>query len=130
MRLRRATAALPMGRPLSVTVLSEREIICHEFGPKLANWSAEQHNFWMLLRSWGSDWMWDSMEDEEQDLTWVADAFSTGSAICVCDGSYDRKHAPATSGAGIILGVRFRRLPHVRRSPTAIATRVCPHHQR
>ena len=47
--------------------------------------------------------MWDEVENEDQDLTWLVEGLKRGSVIAVADGSYDRKKAPEVSGAGWVL---------------------------
>ena len=44
--------------------------------------------------------MWEHVEDEGQDPTWLLEALKNGSAVMVTDGSFDRKRAPLISGAG------------------------------
>ena len=44
--------------------------------------------------------MWEHVEDEGQDLTWLLEALKNGSAVMVTDGSFDRKREPLISGAG------------------------------
>ena len=47
--------------------------------------------------------MWDSIEDENQDLSWLVEGIRNGTVVAVADGSYNRKTAPDVSGAGLVL---------------------------
>ena len=48
-------------------------------------------------------WMWEGVEEEDQDLRWLVEGIRNGTVIAVADGSYDRKTAPDVSGAGLVL---------------------------
>ena len=102
-RIQTGPVGPPAGVPVSVTVETTRYIIRHEVGGELATSPTQPDNFWAFLRSWGGEWMWNSIEDENQDLTWLVDALRNNTALLVTDGSYDRKKAPHTSGAGWII---------------------------
>ena len=86
---------------MSVTVETTRYIIRHEPGGELAISPTQPDDFWTFLRSWGGELMWETTEDESQDLTWLVDALRNDTALLVTDGSFDvKKKAPHTSGAG------------------------------
>ncbi len=58
---------------------------------------------WDYLRYHGVEWMWDGVEEEDQDLAWLVDGVRENTFIAVADGSYDRKGASDVSGAGWVL---------------------------
>jgi hypothetical protein len=65
--------------------------------------------------------MWEKLEGEE-DLGWLAEALTSGTLVCVTDGSYDRARARNISGAGwIMYCVRSR---HLRSGCTAACNKV------
>ena len=64
----------PLGVPVIVIVEATRYIIRHEAGGELAISPTQPDNFWAFLRSWGGEWMWELIEEESQDLTWLVDA--------------------------------------------------------
>ena len=70
-------------------------------GPPLTETKQREHKtVWELLESWGAEWMWNlvSEEDKSQDLSWIRDGMING--MWCCDGSYKKKVAPTASGAG------------------------------
>ena len=46
--------------------------------------------------------MWDSVEDENQDLLWLVEGLRNSTIVAITNGSYDRQVAPTISGAGIV----------------------------
>ena len=94
---------VPQGNPVSVQLGDEGIIIRGVFGPPLAVSPSQPDDFWLFLRSWGGEWMWDGVVDETQDLRWLIDGITNGTVIGVTDGSYDRKRLPLVSGAGWLL---------------------------
>ena len=101
--LRSEAGASADGRPASISRLSSTLVRYLGFGPPLASGPSRPEDFWEYLRSWGGQWMWDGMEDEEQDLQWLVSGLVSGTIVCVTDGWYDRKIAPNVSDAGILL---------------------------
>lgn len=101
-----AAGALPLGLPTTVEHRPDNTVALKECGPPLASCPSQPDEFWQYLRSWGGAWMWDNVEEETQDLRWLADALSNGTAVLVTDGSYDKKRAPRVSGAGWVITCR------------------------
>ena len=62
-------------------------------------------SIWELLRSWGGDWMWTSLffPNDNNDITWLAEAIAQGMIIGCTDGSYNGKRSTNHSSAGWIL---------------------------
>ena len=73
--------------PVSVTIETEQYILRHDTGDALAVAPSQPDDFWTFLRSWGGEWMWESVEDENQDLTWLVEALKNNTALLVTDGS-------------------------------------------
>ena len=100
----RSISAKPTGNPVSVSILSDTDIIRHSVGPSLAIPQVPSQDFWSYLLSLGGEWMWEHIvESEKAEIEWLPEALRTGTAILVTDGSFDRKRAPDTSGAGWII---------------------------
>jgi hypothetical protein len=59
--------------------------------------------FLTTLKSHGGAWMWEHIEADDNDFSWIADALKNGTIIAVTDGSYHQDMAPTISGAGWIL---------------------------
>ena len=91
------------GQPCTVVELNTESVLLQCSGPELARDSSTTTTFWDYLRSWGGDWMWDGIQDEHQDISWLVEGLRNGTLICVTDGSYDRNIAPDISGAGFLL---------------------------
>jgi len=90
----------PCGSPCSVTQLDGDSIQFHSKGPSLAVGPTQPSDFLSFLQQWGGEWMWENVHNEGQNLAWVVDAMTNGTAIWVTDGSYHRDAAPQVSGAG------------------------------
>ena len=91
------------GAPASVKVLKNEEVKLRCTGPPLTETKQREHKtVWELLESWGAEWMWNlvSEEDKSQDLSWIRDGMINGTLVWCCDGSYKKKVAPTASGAG------------------------------
>ena len=101
--LRSEPGATAVGRPVSVSQLTATSIRYLGFGPPLVSGPSRPADFWTFLRSWGGTWMWEGVEEENQDLRWLVEGIRNGTVIAVADGSYDRKTAPDVSGAGLVL---------------------------
>ena len=57
-----------------------------------------------LLHEWKGDWIWDKLEiDDEDNLQWLNNALTTGTAILVSDGSYNRLWDDELAVAGWII---------------------------
>jgi hypothetical protein len=91
------------GLPCTVVELGSDTVLLQNSGPEMAADSSSTGTFWEYLRSWGGDWMWDGIQDEQQDISWLVEGLKSGTLICVTDGSYDRNFAPDISGAGFVL---------------------------
>ena len=44
--------------------------------------------------------MWEQVQQEGGDISWLVEALQNNTAVLVTDGSYDRECAPSVSGAG------------------------------
>ena len=88
---------------MSVIETGERDVVIFPVdcqGPPLATGPSKPSDFWAFLRSWGGEWMWDSITGDKDDLGWIVQGMKSDLLIWVTDGSYDRKRAPTISGAG------------------------------
>ena len=47
--------------------------------------------------------MWEQIEHDNTDMTWLATALANGTVMAVTDGSYNKSAAPQISGAGWII---------------------------
>ena len=96
-----------LGKPTSVTSsFSDAMVTKQNEGPPLAAGPSITTDFWEFLYSWGGEWMWEGIEDDQStkhDLTWIVDGMRADSLIWVTDGSYDKLRAPDLSGAGWII---------------------------
>jgi hypothetical protein len=84
---------------------SETTVTKQEEGPPLAAGPSITTDFWEYLRSWGGEWMWEGVDDNQvtkHDLTWLVEGMTSGLLIWVTDGSYNKLKAPDVSGAGWI----------------------------
>jgi hypothetical protein len=102
-RIRSDPSATPSGNPASVTSINETSIRYLGFGPPFAVSAQQPDDFWQYLFTWGGEWMWDGVEDPQQDLQWLVDGLKNGTLLCVTDGSYHKKLAPTVSGAGWLI---------------------------
>ena len=93
------------GNPATISTIDSTSIRYLGFGPPLAISAAQPDDLWLFLKSYGGggEWMWDGVEDPQQDLQWLVDGINNGSLIGVTDGSYARKAAPTVSGAGWLI---------------------------
>jgi len=103
LRLRLESGAVAAGSPVSVSPIDSTSVRYLGFGSPLALGPSQPSDFWEYLRSLGGEWMWDGVEEEDQDLQWLVDGLKSGTIIAVTDSSYDRQVAPNISGAGIVL---------------------------
>ena len=91
----------PEGFPCSVVRgNNDNFITLHNYGPSLKGPVNKPDSFMQFLRGWGGEWMWSNVRNEGPNLRWVVKAISNGTAVWVTDGSYNKKIAPHTSGAG------------------------------
>ena len=91
------------GAPASITAVNNT-VCMLDTGPPLYSPSpAAPMTFWEFIRSQGGEWMWDYIEGEHDDMSWIATALHDESAVMVTDGSYNRVLAPTISGAGWVL---------------------------
>ena len=66
-------------------------------------------SFWDFVHSFGGRWMWQYVEGDSTDVSWLHEALVDGSAVMVTDGSYNQSLAPDISGAGWIISCTQRR---------------------
>ena len=94
----------PQGRPATVEHIGDDSMRLRGLGPPLRTVrQLEQPTTILgLLKSWGGEWMWSGLSPTE-DVSWIAQAMTTGTLVCVADGSYDRKKARDLSGAGYVI---------------------------
>jgi len=64
-------------------------------------------DFWEFLASWGGEWMWEGIDDNQptkHDLTcWAVEGMKIKTLIWVTDGSYDKLRAADLSGVGWVI---------------------------
>ena len=74
-------------------------------GPSIPPPPPQHNSIWDSLRSWGGDWMWSSLffPNQNNDITWLAEALAHGTIIGCTDGSYNGKRSTNHSSAGWIL---------------------------
>jgi hypothetical protein len=97
--------AVVLGSPTSTSGFSNQQVVKLSKGA-LAQASWEIKNFWEFLHSWGENWMWERIENDQEtkeDATWIANGMRHNLLIWVTDGSYNRKKASNLSGVGWII---------------------------
>ena len=96
-----------LGIPTSVTTaFSEATVTKHNEGPLLVKGPKQPADFWQFLASWGGEWMWEGIDDNQitkHDLTWLVDGMKNKTVTWVTDGSYDKLRAADLSGIGWVL---------------------------
>jgi hypothetical protein len=96
-----------LGTPTSVTTaFSEATVTKHNEGPLLVKGPKQPADFWQFLASWGGEWMWEGIDDNQitkHDLTWLVDGMKNKTVTWVTDGSYDKLRAADLSGIGWVL---------------------------
>jgi len=93
-----------LGIPTSVTTtVSEATVTKLNEGPKLAKGPSQPADFWEFLYAWGGRWMWEGMDNNKKDMTWVVEGMKNKSLSWVTDGSYDRNKAAEVSGVGWVI---------------------------
>ena len=94
---------LPVGHPCSVACAGRHEVryLCH--GPHQRNGVPHEKTFLEFLRSWGGEWMWQNVGNDDTSLDWLVTAIERGTTIWVTDGSYNKDIAPTISGAGWVI---------------------------
>ena len=92
-----------LDKPATVERKEDGTLVLMEVGSKQVEEKGDTASLWEFIRGHGGKWMWDEVESEDQDLTWLIAGLKQGSIIAVADGSYDRKKAPEVSGAGWVL---------------------------
>ena len=100
---RHSDGRLPTGFPCTVDRVAPATVGYISHGPRLLTGSADEQTFFQFLRSWGGEWMWTNVGNDGTNLDWVVAALSSGTAIWVTDGSYNKDIAPHVSGAGWVL---------------------------
>jgi hypothetical protein len=97
---------IPRTTNVSDGIIPVTSVTKQEEGPPLAVGPSKTTDFWEYLRSWGGEWMWEGVDDNQvtkHDLTWLVEGMTSGSLKLVTDGSYDKLKAPDISGAGWII---------------------------
>ena len=94
---------LPIGKPCTVSQTGTNTLRLLSHGPVLKEGPTKPDNFFAFLKTWKGAWMWNNIVNEGVDLCWVVDALTSGTAIWVTDGSFNRPIAPLVSGAGWIM---------------------------
>jgi hypothetical protein len=95
-----------LGLSTSTLGFSNQQVVKLSKGPALAQASVEIKNIWEFLHSWGGNWMWEGIDDDQEtkeDATWIANGMRHNSLIWATDGSYNRKKASNLSGASWII---------------------------
>jgi hypothetical protein len=80
-------------------MLSDGEVILGAVGALRYGPPPIQHDLFSLLRFWGGEWMWESIQ-VIGSLEAVVKAYKNGTALWCTDGSYDRVVMPDVSSAG------------------------------
>ena len=88
------------GVPCSVETIDSNAVRLHSIGPSLCDGPPDPSKFFDFLSSWGGEWMWSNVKNDDTDMRWVLQAIRNGSGIWCTDGSYNRPIAPHVSGAG------------------------------
>jgi len=97
-------AGQQLGSPSSVTAtFSEATVTKLNEGPELATSLNQPADFWEFLYSWGGEWMWEGLDGDKTEMTWLTEGMKQGSLIWVTDGSYNRKMAADVSGVGWVV---------------------------
>jgi len=91
--------------PASVKQVTSGAVQIIDVGPPFLDSSTEtvSHTFWEFVEQQGGTWMWDFIDGKHDDMSWIVTAMRNHTAIMVTDGSFHRKLAPTTSGAGWLL---------------------------
>ena len=55
-----------------------------------------------IFQDWGEEWIWDNLQKPDDDQ-WLAQAISKGTAVLVCDGSYQPRLNKKRGGAAWII---------------------------
>ncbi len=95
-----------IGEPVSVQGSDDTHVYKLNVGPPLARGPQQPSDFWVYIKNWGGEWMWEGIEDSQatkSDLSWLIQGMRSHSLLWVTDGSYDRKRAPTLSGVGWII---------------------------
>ena len=96
-----------LGTPTSVTSSFSEATVSKLFeGPDLSQGPQQPADFWEFLASWGGEWMWEGIEDNQitkHDLTWAVEGMKNKTLIWVTDGSYDKLRAADLSGVGWVI---------------------------
>jgi hypothetical protein len=95
-----------IGEPVSVQGSDETHVYKLNIGPTLTRGPQQPSDFWVYIKNWGGEWMWEGIEDSQdtkRDLSWLVQGMRSNSLLWVTDGSYDRKRAPTLSGVGWII---------------------------
>jgi hypothetical protein len=98
--------AVVLGLPTSTLGFSNQQVVKLSKEPALAQTSGEIKNFWEFLHSWGGNWMWEGIDNDQETkegATWIANGMRHNSLIWVTDSSYNRKKASNLSGVGWII---------------------------
>ena len=88
--------------PCNVTRLDTENVILGASGPPRYDLPSIEHDLFSLLKSWGGEWMWESIE-VTGSLDSVVTAVKNGTAIWCTDGSFNRVMMPDISSAGWVV---------------------------
>ena len=93
----------PVGQPCSVACAGRHEVryLCQ--GPRQQHGIPREKTFLEFLRSWGGEWMWHNVGNDDATLDWLITAIERGTTVWVTDGSYNKELAPTISGAGWVI---------------------------
>jgi hypothetical protein len=85
--------------PVGVERTADGEVILGSTGPARYDPPPIQLDLFALLRSWGGEWMWESIE-VVGSLQSIVEAYKNGTSLWCTDGSYDRVVMPEVSSSG------------------------------
>ncbi len=85
---------MPQEIPTSVMVISSTKINKLREGPLLAEDCAMPLFLWEYIASWGDNWMWEDIDDNQEtkrDPMWISEGMRAGTLIRTTNESYDQK---------------------------------------
>ena len=85
-KVRTGTAEEFKGNTATVIVEREGEVLLVNSGPEMAKGIDRQEGFWNYVRLHEGEWMWENIENETQDLTWLAAGLKDETMVAVTDG--------------------------------------------
>jgi hypothetical protein len=95
-----------IGQPVSNEGSDKIHVYKLNIGPTLTRGPQQPSNFWEYLRTWGGEWMWEGIEDDQatkSNLSWLVQGMKSNTLLWVTDGPYDRKCAPVLRGVRWII---------------------------